>query len=458
MRMKQCTRLLSTPTTNALAATLVICMLVSILEYDILAGRLRTHLPDVAFVMESGSGTKFLMDKEQASDAGIDEAIEISLREWQTVGVSRASVTAALGAGLQQDYGCFGVTYINSKLYTWGSDTDQRSEFPGPLFRSRRQHILLTLRNVTVGNRIGDFEAVFCLGDCVTSQKFFDVSRHLGDVYPLHPDPLPVFSIVKCQGSMNIPYPIWDEATGPFTRWESEVGKLKNGARKVPWEERKSQAVFRGGQRTCVLHPKVGQLNDGRTFYEASPDDPEAAKKCGRTALLYQALRSAKRNMFNVSLTSGYSISHYAFNLNATEDVPRYLTTEQFEAFRYIIYAEGHCQWANRLRKHLFMGAVIIMQVTQCVEPYGLRLKPWVHFIPVDYWFTNLTEAVVWGETHQLEAQQMIERMHRYAEEHVSARGILHFIGQLMLKYSELMQHNITMREGAREVQENCAQ
>ena len=51
---------------------------------------------------------KNLMDKEEASYAGIYEAVEISLREWQKIGISRASVTAALDAGLKQDYGCFG--------------------------------------------------------------------------------------------------------------------------------------------------------------------------------------------------------------------------------------------------------------------------------------------------------------------------------------------------------------
>lgn len=390
----------------------------------------------------------------------VHEFVELSLGEWRDIGVSRSSISASLDIGQRNDYGCFGITYFSSRIYTWGSEADARSGFPGPLFRSRRYHVLYTLRNITqtLGDRLGNFEAVFCLGDCVVSQKFFNLARHLGDVYPLNPDPLPVFSIVKCQGSMNIPFPIWDEATGLFSSWNSEIDKLIEGAARVPWEERKSQAVFRGGQRTCVLYSNISRQERGRTFYTATPQQPEEAKRCGRTALMYQALRSKENFLFNVSMTSGYPISMFGFDILRDEDQPQMLTTQEHEAFKYIILPEGHCQWANRLRKHLFMGAALIMQVTQCIEPYGLRLEPWVHFIPVDYWFTNLTEAVLWGQNNQEETRRMIDRMHSYARKYVSVKGIFNFTGQLMLEYASLMQYNVTVRDGAREVKEDCLQ
>ena len=76
------------------------------------------------------------------------------------------------------------------------------------------------------------------------------------------------------------------------------------------WRSRKSQAVFRGAQRTCVLYPKVGERKDGIPFYRVKVGDGEAAKKCGRNALIYRAL-SAARDVFGVAPADGVKISSF---------------------------------------------------------------------------------------------------------------------------------------------------
>ena len=54
------------------------------------------------------------------------------------------------------------------------------------------------------------------------------------------------------------------------------------------------------------------------------------------------------------------------------------------------------------------MGNALIVQEQQCVEYYGVTLKPWKHYIPVDYWFRNLTDAVMWAEYHPAAVQRMM--------------------------------------------------
>jgi len=95
------------------------------------------------------------------------------------------------------------------------------------------------------------------------------------------------------------------------------------------------------------------------------------------------------------------------------------------------------------------MGTVLIVQDYECIEMYGLGLIPWKHYIPVDYWFLNLTDAVVWAETHPSEVKAMLAAQHKYAEEVLTQDAVQQYTRILMQRYSKLMEYNTKQREGA---------
>lgn len=139
--------------------------------------------------------------------------------------------------------------------------------------------------------------------------------------------------------------------------------------------------------------------------------------------MLYQALSSSRFDLFNISLTDGVDWKSFHHDLLSEPASPVFLTKSQQEELRYQIIAEGECQWASRLRDALFMGNVLIIQDYQCIEFYGIRLVPWVHYIPVDYWFLNLTEAVLWAENNQQAVHKMNAEKLAYAKQYLSPKN-----------------------------------
>ena len=388
---------------------------------------------------------------------GVYTPIDIALTKWRAHPIATSQVISHAISRVKEEYPreCFGVTYLDSRLFTWAEyEWGNNTDFPYELLTSRRYYILSVIDLVTRRNsEILDFEAVFCLGDCIVSE-LKESQANLGGAYKLFEDPLPVFSLVSCKSSMNIPFPVWDSATGPFHSWGKKVDFLTDlRTSAAAWDERKTQAVFRGGQRSCVLYPDTRFRRNGYAHYVATPDKSSEASRCGRNALIYQALKSNKTFLFNVSLTSGYPIEAFKYpEAIRPPDTPTFLSTSDQAEFKYIIYAEGHCQWANRLRDLLFLGSAIIMQDVECIESYGIGLVPWIHFIPVDYWFSNLTEALLWGESHPNEVKLMIQKTNQYAHDNVTPEAILRYAEELLKQYSHLMGYAVPFRDDMRSV------
>lgn len=409
----------------------------------------------VYYYVWSGSSTASSSRTRVPRDE-LDELVERIMRPWRKIGVSRAAVDAALLVNAKQDAGCFMIQYVDKALYTVGEADSRQIPVPGKdpwnpgeLFRTRRENILILLKQAVRLAAIPNFEAVFCLHDCVVSQSLNTSHSMFGTQYEYVADPIPAFTVVTCVDSMNIPFPTWDYAAGYFADWPSRVHALAREEKRHPWKTRKGQAVFRGGQRSCVLYPEPGHRVRGTPFYHVSIERKENAKHCGRNALLYQALTSKHNHLFNVSLTDGIEWWYFSKDFRRSPDEPQFLSKEEQETFKYQIIAEGECQWANRLRDALFMGTALIVQDFQCVEYYGMDLRPWVHYIPVDYWFYNLTGAVLWAERNPDAVLAMIAAKQAYARRYLMPDRVVLYVSKLLRVYSSLLKHPVELHAQA---------
>ena len=425
------------------------CLVVILVCVSTIAGRSR-----IKYGWNRRDAVSSLLANSDASR--IDSLVSRVLSPWRARGgVALADVDAAFAVNEKQDAACFIVQNIDRKLFTVG-DADRRPKRgkwnPGQLFRTRRRNILQLLHRAVTVNDVPDFEATFCLHDCVVSQRRDTKHNMFSARREFVSDPVAAFSVVSCVDSMNVPFPTWDYATGYFDKWGSKIDAIVAEANAHDWISRKAQAVFRGGQRTCVLYPKVGERSQGVPFYRVTKGDGENAKKCGRNALLYRALSNESNHLFNVALTDGVDWRSFGHELRRPPDEPRFLSKSTQETFKYQIIAEGECQWANRLRDALFMGTTLIVQDHQCVEYYGLELKPWEHFIPVDYWFTNLSDAVNWAESNPAAVEKMNHAKRRYAESFLAPERVEEYVATLMREYAKLLTYRVRRRVNAVDV------
>ena len=178
----------------------------------------------------------------------------------------------------------------------------------------------------------------------------------------------------------------------------------------------------------------------------ANPD-LEKAKRCGRTALLHAALTAGiDRDKFDVAFTSaGQDWSKFW----GPQDEPNQMPMSEQERFKAVIYAEGHCGWASRLRVQLHMGSALLLQETPCIEHYGMLLKPWVHYIPVKYDFSDLVEKTSWVMEHPNDVMSMVDRMHAYSEKILTKNAVVEYVEKLLFGYSKLQSYEVKLRDGA---------
>lgn len=193
-------------------------------------------------------------------------------------------------------------------------------------------------------------------------------------------------------------------------------------AREYPWEKKKSVAVFRGGSRTC--YPEDG--------------DEAAISSSAVKYLLDQKMLSCGRDALK------FAAKHCAAHLLDVEIDANNMPLEEQERFKYIVYAEGHGGWANRLKTILGMQSAVIMQVNNGnYEWYSQDLQPWVHYIPVDHLFISLPAVIEWANRNDHLVKAISMNADRYFDRYLSASAMTLRLGMLLKDFASLFHYKI---------------
>lgn len=347
--------------------------------------------------------------------------VKTALSPWDGVKISQLKIDRVWNGHTSNGEWCQLLQIIDGRMYHYGPRSKPlgNESWRLQLYRARIDAFLnitgMALQRLAA---LRDTEVVFCLGDCVAT-----IDPTVPNVLPESKQD-PDFSIVMCQGSSAIPFPMFDVFRPPndvaLTGWSRAVLEIKKNTAAYPWRDRKPQVVFRGGHRTCAPNA----TDEG--YSQLSIHDHPWSTMCGRARA--------------VSLVRG----DIRFNFEPPPDV----SMPQHEAYKYVMYMHGHCHWANRLRRLLYMGMALFKQVGICEEFYALRLRPWVHYIPVDYNFKNLSASVEWAMSHEIEVLRMIERMHQYAESFNTAEFAVEYMAELLRMYAGLLDYHVKRRPG----------
>lgn len=175
-------------------------------------------------------------------------------------------VDVAFAVNENQAAACFIVQNIDRKLFTVGG-ADRRLKCrkwnPGQLFHTRRRNILQLLHRALTVNDVPDFEAPFCLRDCVVSQcrdtkhNMFSAQREFVSD--------PAFSVVGCVDFMNVLFPMWDYAMGYFDTMGSKIDAIVAEAIAHDWISRKAQACSEVDGRAHSI-PKWASVRKASRF------------------------------------------------------------------------------------------------------------------------------------------------------------------------------------------------
>lgn len=280
----------------------------------------------------------------------------------------------------------------------------------------------------------------------------------------------PIFSVVRCNVSDSVPFPMvladvmrrglggryWKQSSGLLRDWDNAVRNASRlDGREVPWLEKVSKAVFRGSIRVSALF-KDSDLFD------------KLCDAAGRTGLRYKAIKHIEV-LRNFDMLTGQrrriwplSASWFASKTEPILDVRVSgtcgsriyandgLPMEMQNRYKYVIHAEGNSFWADRLLIQLFGSSAIIKQSTPCGMFFEPLLRPYTHYIPVDFSFRQLVRQTMWARANDDKVLGIVRCARKFASEYLSVAGVQTYADELLVQYTSLLaDRNIKIERGA---------
>lgn len=288
-----------------------------------------------------------------------------------------------------------------------------------PFYKTRIQELIWLLSDIAKGGVVPNTEFLVAIHDCV--QTVHRDHTYRGSIFK---ESSPTFTIVSCNFSDNIPFPMWegDPVRGGLKSWDQKMEKYRS-MDGTPWEQKENKAVFRGGNRPSM-------------FYKTKVDADGHCNDAGRTRLAY--LAETNPDLFNVGVSGKCGGKTYLME---------HLSESGHHAFKYILYAEGNCFWADRLNKQVFGPSAVIKQETPCGQFWEPLLKPMIHYIPTDFFFTDTVDQIKWAHENDDMVKEMVRKSNDFAKAFLSVKGIKIYVEVLLVEYTKLLKMPILKPE-----------
>lgn len=295
-----------------------------------------------------------------------------------------------------------------------------------PFYRTRINEIIWLLSKLAQAGRVKNTEFMVSIHDCV--QTVNKPHTYRGATYQ---ESIPSFTIVACNFSDNIPFPMWEgdaKRGGGFAGWDEKMQEYATASQQ-PWENKEPRAVFRGGNRPSMFFRNKSEANS-------------QCDEIGRTRLSYLGQEHPEE----VDASVGGSCGGVHRYLQRMDEV-------QQQKFKYVVYAEGNCFWADRLNKQVFGPSMIIKQETPCGQFWEPLLKPLTHYVPTDFFFNNLVDQVKWARRNDAKVQDIVRNANDFANNFLTLKGISTYVEVLLNEYTALLvEPDVKVEPGAIEV------
>ncbi|PXF42651.1 KDEL motif-containing protein 1 [Gracilariopsis chorda] len=315
---------------------------------------------------------------------------------------------------------------------------------------------------------VDNFEIIISTTDSVAT-----TSRNHSYRMPDPEEASPIFGTVACNVSNNIPFPLvlsdvlrrglphkfWDTRSEMIDQWDQAMRSFgEEHAYSVPWHRKKAMAVFRGRIRISTFLKRREMFDDfcdkvGRTALWATARKHNARMK-------RWAVQKAKNGRI-WPLPTNWFLPRVEQLLDVQVDgtcgkriyVSDGMPLQKQAEYKYIMNVEGNSFWADRLLLLLFGSSAVMKQETPCGMFFEPLLEANVHYIPVDYWFRDLTKRTQWARRHDCDVMQIVRNARRFAGEYLSTAGIQTYVDELLKQYSELLEERrIKVRPGSVQV------
>ncbi len=285
------------------------------------------------------------------------------------------------------------------------------------------------------------YQSTVDLGD-IRCKSMVDGIAKICEIYPyLHVDfiigledeftgiHLPLFVFAKNRKNPHqilLPdFSCFAQKTTTYAWTYSLYPKIQKAAKKMPWKDKCSLAVWRG-------------TNSGSHHAKSGSSCTNSRCKLCTLSQFHPHLINAKFSQLNE--TNKEAIKH----MKSHYFVGGFMTPEEHLRYKYLITLDGNTCTYPGLAWRLLSNSCVIKTMTNQIQWYYAGLEPWVHFIPVDKDLSNLLPNLQWAYEHDEEASQMAVRASEYARDNLSQEGIYLYLCHLLKEYEEVYNENLS--------------
>lgn len=185
----------------------------------------------------------------------------------------------------------------------------------------------------------------------------------------------------------------------------------------MPWEERKSQLLWRGSDSSRI-----------RFKFNKKANEPE-----------YKGLT-------DVGIHQMIRIPH-----DEEKHGPVKPSVRDYRGYKWVANIDGSVA-AYRMPQLAAQGSAVVLHESEYYEHWYRDLVPYKHYVPMAGDFSNLTDVLEWLQTHDDEAKQIGSNLRQFALEHLSPASIKCFFYVFFYEYAARMTYEPTVLENMEKV------
>jgi DNA-directed RNA polymerase II subunit RPB2 len=235
---------------------------------------------------------------------------------------------------------------------------------------------------------------VLSLTDAVILRKDGNMpwDRKSDDILNTQDKYLPILNATGAEGYWDIPIPNYDDIN-------IVLGNTQLSGVNIPWSDKISKAVFRGGPTGCGT---TGDTNMRIRLAEMNIPNKDTYLDVG--------LVTTTSN--NPRFDPNIGLSKVMVNASPVSRIPR----DEQARFKYIIHIDGNVA-AYRLLEWMTLGSVILKVKGEYNLWVDHLLHDKVEYVSVKEDLSDLIEVIEWCKSHDDECRQIAENGRKFAEQ-----------------------------------------
>jgi hypothetical protein len=222
--------------------------------------------------------------------------------------------------------------------------------------------------------------------------------------------PMPIFVITKSKHCKEyILYPDWFALRG----YEPEKALVLEGNEIYPWSS-KTKLLFFRGKDTGVSDVSKWVSYPRPRLVVLSTKHPHLIDAKFSELFYMPMLETAKKKGW----------------------MGKYISMKKHPKYRYLMDIDGNCAATPRFPLLLHTNSLVFKSVTDSIQWFYGKIKPYQHFVPVAEDLSDLVAQIKWAKTHDRKCKKISENARQLADEVLSQESVHLYLYKLLEEYS----------------------